>query len=364
MSNEIINPHDAFFKQYLGHVAAAADFLRHHLPPTVMALLDLDQLELQKDSFVDEKLRSHFSDLLYRTVTKSGSPVAIALLLEHKSYVDQWVGFQVFKYIERYWEHELQESGKLSPIVPLVVYHGVESWTVATRFSRKLEGMKEPDALLTQEFGRYTPDFEYHLVNLTQLSDEEIRGEVITRLFVLVLKHIFEQGLGGRLDEILDLAAALINLSSGMEMVVALLRYIARSGVGVKKEVVVQKLLTVLPKEGGILMQTMAEAWIDEGKEIGLKKGREEGREEGRKEGERQKSIDLILRLLRRRFQPAEETLQSIAHQLAQIQQEAILSQLVDLALDVLVLPDFVSKLQALVPTPATNDVAKPQPQP
>lgn len=93
-------------------------------------------------------------------------------------------------------------------------------------------------------------------------------------------------------------------------------------------------------------MQTMAEAWIDEGKEIGLKKGREEGR----KEGERQKSIDLILRLLRRRFQPAEESLQSIAHQLAQIQQEAILSQLVDLALDVLVLPDFVSRLQALLP--------------
>lgn len=203
--------------------------------------------------------------------------------------------------------------------------------------------------------GRYTPDFEYHLVNLTQLSDEEIRGEVITRLFVLVLKHIFEQGLGGRLDEILELAAAVINLSSGMEMVVALLRYIARSGVGVKKEVVVQKLLAVLPKEGGVLMQTMAEAWIEEGKEIGLKKGREEGREEGRKEGERQKSIDLILRLLRRRFQPTEETLETIAFQLAQIQQEAILSQLVDLALDVLVLPDFMTKLQALLPATPDN---------
>lgn len=139
-------------------------------------------------------------------MTKDGTPVAIALLLEHKSYVDQWVGFQVLKYVERYWEQELQESGKLSPIVPVVVYHGTETWTVLTRFVRKLEELKDPKVSLNETLGRYTPDFEFHLVNLTQLSDEEVRGAVITRLFMLVLKHIFEPELGGRLDEILALA--------------------------------------------------------------------------------------------------------------------------------------------------------------
>ncbi|MFZ4659173.1 MAG: hypothetical protein ACOYNY_19325 [Caldilineaceae bacterium] len=99
-------------------------------------------------------------------------------------------------------------------------------------------------------------------------------------------------------------------------------------------------------------MQTMAEAWIEEGKTIGLKEGREEGREEGKK----QKSIELIIRLLRRRFQPTEETLQTLAQQLAQIRQEATLSQLVDLALDVLVLPDFMTKVQALLPATPPSD--------
>lgn len=165
---------------------------------------------------------------------------------------------------------------------------------------------------------------------------------------MLVLKHIFEPELGGRLDEILALAAEVMSLSSGMEMVAALLRYIARSAVNVKKETVAQKLLEVLPKEGGVLMQTMAEAWIEEGKAIGLKAGREEGKFQER--------IDVIVRILRRRFQPSEETLQTIAQQLAQIRQEAVLSQLVDLALDVLVLPDFMTKVQALWPaTPANN---------
>lgn len=95
---------------------------------------------------------------------------------------------------------------------------------------------------------------------------------------MLVLKHIFEPELGGRLDEILALAAEVINLSSGMAIVAALLRYIGRSAAGVEKETVARKLLAVLPKEGGVLMQTMAEAWIEEGKVIGRKEGRDEGR--------------------------------------------------------------------------------------
>ena len=258
----------------------------------------------------------------------------------------------MLKYCERFWEKELQETGKLSPILPLVVYHGTESWTVATQFARKLEGMQTADTALAQELGRYVPDFEYYLVNLTSLKDEEIRGAVVVRLFVLVLKHIFEEGLGGRLDEILELLVEVMQQSSGIEMATALLRYIARSGVRVKKEVVTQKLLAVLPKEGGILMQTMAEEWIEEGKLIGLEKGLQEGRQEGRQEGIIEERIELILRLLRRRFQPDEAMLQTLAKQLWQIPQAEILSQLVDLALDVLVLPDFITKLQSLLPAP------------
>lgn len=342
MSNEISNPHDAFFKQYLGHAEAAADFLRHHLPPMMVQLLDLSQLHLEKDSFVDEKLRSHFSDLLYRTVTVTNTPITLSLLLEHKSYPDGWVGFQLLKYIERIWENELAETGKLTPIIPVVVYHGQEVWTVPRRFARRLEGLQTAEGQLSTELGRYSPDFEYHLVNLSALKDEEIRGAVLTRLFVLVLKHIFDQGLGGQLDEILQLAVEVIQLSSGMAMVTALLRYIARSGVGVKKEVVAQKLLEVLPKEGGVLMQTMAEAWIEEGKTIGFQEGRQEGKIEAR--------VDLILILLRRRFQPTEEMLQSLAQQLAEIHSEASLDQLLNAALDVLVLPDFIAKLHTVLP--------------
>ncbi|MCB0063011.1 MAG: Rpn family recombination-promoting nuclease/putative transposase, partial [Caldilineaceae bacterium] len=46
MATEPVNLHDTFFKQYLSIRNAAADFLRNHLPATVLAQLDLTQLEL------------------------------------------------------------------------------------------------------------------------------------------------------------------------------------------------------------------------------------------------------------------------------------------------------------------------------
>ena len=46
MTSEPINPHDLFFKQYLSHPTAAADFLRNHLPAAVVSLVDLTQLTL------------------------------------------------------------------------------------------------------------------------------------------------------------------------------------------------------------------------------------------------------------------------------------------------------------------------------
>jgi hypothetical protein len=109
---------------------------------------------------------------------------------------------------------------------------------------------------------------------------------------------------------------------------------------------VAQKLLALLPKEGGVLMQTMAEEWIEEGKRIGLQEERQYGRERQR---------TMILRVLQRRFQPKEESLQSVVHQLAQITDEETLIDLVDIAMEVIMLSDFRMRLQELLAEAATE---------
>ena len=79
------NIHDKFFRETFAEPVMAAEFLRHYLPPDLAAALDLDRLEVLKESFVDEEFKEHFSDLLCRVPLKTGSAVFIYILIEHKS---------------------------------------------------------------------------------------------------------------------------------------------------------------------------------------------------------------------------------------------------------------------------------------
>ena len=373
MSDKLVNPHDAFFKQYLSQPAVASDFLRHHLPAEVVALLDLQHLRLEKDSFVDEKLRSYFSDLIYTAMTHDANPVAVALLAEHKSYADDWVDFQVLRYKVGYWVREFEaieaevekqraeaksaaEAGlppplrtkprtTLTPILVILVYHGKEEWQIPLRFARHLTGMTDPDAPLSRVMGRYVPDFEPHFVNVSAMTDDAIRGEVKTRLMLTVLKYIFDDRLDGRLGEILAMASEVLRQPSGIEMVMALLRYITRSAVKLNRTEITQQLLAYLPKEGGFLMETLAQEWIDEGKSIGFDLGKKEGIDIGKKEG-----IDIgkkegiaqglgqgiaaqrqtLLHLLQWRFPLAPAAQQTYAQQVARIDNLDHLLQLVN----------------------------------
>lgn len=84
------HPHDSFFKQTFGQPEVARDFLRNYLPAPVVAHLQLDSLEDQRESFVDPDLQEHFSDLLYRVLLDGGGTAYVYVLLEHKSYPDRY----------------------------------------------------------------------------------------------------------------------------------------------------------------------------------------------------------------------------------------------------------------------------------
>ena len=220
--------------------------------------------------------------------------------------------------------------------------------------------MEDPSSPLAQVMGRYVPDFEPHLVNVSTIADEAIRGEVTTRLIVTVLKYIFTDGLDGHLDEILQMASEVLQQPSGMEMVMALLRYISRSAVKLDKAEITQKLLAHLPKEGGVLMETIAQAWIEEGKligfDIGKKEGIEEGIEKGIEKGKLEAQRQTLLHLLQWRFSPTAEELARYTVQLERVDQLAVLLHLLDQLLVMPTLGEFAS----LLPRDLPIDEAQP----
>ena len=63
--HKVTNPHDKFFKEVFSQKKTAVNFLAHHLPSDVLEALNLETIEIRKDSFIDEELRESFSDLLY-----------------------------------------------------------------------------------------------------------------------------------------------------------------------------------------------------------------------------------------------------------------------------------------------------------
>ena len=57
---------------------------RNSLPANILALMDLEILEICKDSFIEKDLRDYFSNMLYK-VNLSGSPAYVYVLATHLS---------------------------------------------------------------------------------------------------------------------------------------------------------------------------------------------------------------------------------------------------------------------------------------
>ena len=228
----------------------------------------------------------------------------------------------------------------LTPILVILVYHGKDEWQIPLRFARHLTGMEDPASPLSQVMGRYVPDFEPHFINISAMTDDAIRGEVTTRLMLTVLKYIFADRLDGRLAEIVAMANEVLRLPSGIEMVMALLRYITRSAVKLTRTEITEQLLAYLPKEGGFLMETLAQEWIEEGKSIGFDLGKKEGIGQGIAAQQQ-----TLLHLLQWRFPLSAEAQQAYTQQITRIHD---LDHLVRLVNQLLISQDVTAFDQAL----------------
>ena len=59
------SPHSEFFTDIIGRKENAQNLLKKALPADIQAHLDLDSLQVEKGSYVDEDQRNHFSDLIF-----------------------------------------------------------------------------------------------------------------------------------------------------------------------------------------------------------------------------------------------------------------------------------------------------------
>ncbi|MEZ0611204.1 Rpn family recombination-promoting nuclease/putative transposase [Fibrella sp. WM1] len=151
--------HDRFFKEAFSRPDVVADFMQAYLPATFIAQLRFDTLTRLHESHVGENLSEHFVDMLYAAEFGNHS-LTIALLLEHKSYVEPYPHFQLNQYLLNYWQSQLRQSQPLRPVVTIVIYHGAGNW--------KNRPMRSYFNRLPIELVNSIPDFHYYLIDLNE----------------------------------------------------------------------------------------------------------------------------------------------------------------------------------------------------
>lgn len=267
----INNPHDKFFKETFSDIHTARDFLQNYLPEEILALIDLESITPQKDSYIEKELEETFSDLLFQAKINR-SEGYIYFLFEHKSYPSKGISLQLLKYIVNIWEQKRKESkaDKLPVIIPMVVYHGKEKWTGAL----KLSGMIEDYENLPETITKYIPEYEYILYNISAYTDEEIIGNIILLIFLKIMRDIFAkepEQFNKSLKESMIAFERLGEQEKGIEYFETFIRYImnARNDLELKTVYEIAKEISLERSEA---IMTIAEKLITEGMEKGMEK--------------------------------------------------------------------------------------------
>ncbi|MFB6260696.1 MAG: Rpn family recombination-promoting nuclease/putative transposase, partial [Thiohalorhabdaceae bacterium] len=257
------NPHDHFFKALLGEPGRARDFVRRYLPEEVTRELLVDELRPCDSAFVDRKLASHHTDLLYRAPLHSGDEAYIYFLFEHKSQPERWLVLDLLRYVLRIWEaeREAENPAYLPPIFPLVLYHGRKPWGAPRRLREVIAGPAHLQASM--------PELSYALMDLGTYEDAELRGAVELRVGLLALKHIFRPELRERLPGILGLMQELDRQSTGLAYLETVLRYFATGAPDLEERGLREAVSRALPHSEEDLMGTIAEQWEARGKAEG-----------------------------------------------------------------------------------------------
>ena len=289
---KIQNPHDKFFKETMGNVETAKDFLENYLPKSIIQVVNLDTLEPQKDSFVSPELEESFSDLLFQ-VEILGKESYLYILFEHKSYRDKGLALQLLKYMVEIWEAKMNKESiqGLPIIIPLVMYHGEPNWQIASSLGDMLLGYDE----LPDDLKIYVPNFDHILYDVSIYTNQDIKGKAQTRILLTLLRDILTKD-GDKLQESIlrsiHFLSELDDRQTGTEYLETIMRYILSAGKSLTKRNV-QKMITQIEMnypEGSEVTMTMAEMWM------------EEGREEGRKEGGAAALSETTIQLLTERF--------------------------------------------------------------
>jgi predicted transposase/invertase (TIGR01784 family) len=265
-NSKITAAHDKLVRHVYSNRENACSFLNHGLPEQVLKLIDLTTLEITKDSFIEKELADYHSDMLYKVKLTDGSQGFIYVLFEHKSYYDRFVHLQLLEYMAKIWRLFIKQHKKppdyLPIVIPLLVCHARKKWPEDTmRLTSLLSGPVD-------DLAGYIPDFGFELYDLHRYTDDEIKGNIASRLALLLLKHIRDPDLQRKLPGIFALLSTLMEKETGLQWLEVVIRYLgsARDQKVLSWKQIKEIAEKAISEEAGRFVMTLEEKTRNEGR--------------------------------------------------------------------------------------------------
>lgn len=277
-----------------------ADLLRDFVDEDWVRDIDLSTLEQVPGNYVTPDLSSRESDIVWRVRWGDDNLLYVYLLFEFQSTVDPWMALRMTVYLGLLYQEllkrrEIPRSGKLPPVLPLVLYNGNVLWGAAREVSELIEEI--PGGL-----ERYRPRMQYCLLDAVRMADSELESlrNVAAALFRL------EKSRGP--DDIQRVVTALLEWLQGPEFAElrrSFARYLLKNLLPARMPGVAIPEIAELEEVKSMLAERVTE-WTQQWKQEGLEEGRQEGFQRGHEDSLRE-ARGVLLQDLEHRFGPLPE---------------------------------------------------------
>ena len=283
--------HDTAYRKLFSHPEMIRDLLLGFVPQPWVSQLDMSTLEKVSGAFVADDLRTRASDVIWR-VRWSEEWLYIYLLLEFQSTVDRHMAVRMLSYVGLLYQDlvssgQLEEQGRLPPIMPIVLYNGASRWNASTDIAEQIS--KYPGAM-----GPYLPSMRYLLLDEGAWEGREPQGNnLVSAIFQLENSRSPED-----IERVLGLLVAWLQAPDQEDLRRSLTEWLRRVVLPARlpENTYLEDMHTL--QEMHSMLAERVEQWRREYEEKGLEKGLKQGLEQGLRRGEAQ----LLLRQLTRRF--------------------------------------------------------------
>lgn len=272
--------HDEFVRKCLTDLNMAQEFLEKYLHPEIKAKCDFNQLSIVAGTYIEDDLKAHASDIVYKFNLKDNEGCAyVYALIEHQSTPDRLMPFRILRYQLAIIQKHMEEypGDKLPLVAPIVFYNGK---TIPYPYSNELA-----DLFADKELFDSIGLGNFKLADLTVTEDNEILQDKKLVLLEMLLKHIHDRDFNSIIDYIVKAFKIAELQQVNTSLVNSAIFYLLSGREREELNQLITKLKQDLPNYGDTFM-TYAEELRQEGIQLGKQEGIQLGEQRGIQLGE------------------------------------------------------------------------------